>query len=134
MKLVRFDELKLRGIVPNRTTHRRWVMEAGFPAPIPLGDNSAATDFDLVEPWVGVRQLVPALLATVKELLVAGAEISVDEIAANLLTKHPLPDAAPQPRRQHPLPLRALAPRRLQEQVQQGGEASGEGGDESLHS
>lgn len=55
MRLVRYDYLNANGLVPNRATLRRWILDYGFPEPIHLGPNTRAWDLDAVEQWVRER-------------------------------------------------------------------------------
>ncbi len=43
---LRFNDLKARGVVPNRTTLARWIAAGLFPPPIHLGPNSIAWPAD----------------------------------------------------------------------------------------
>lgn len=56
MKLLRFHDLKARGVISNRMTLRRWIAEHGFPAGMQLGPNSVAWREDEVEAWLASRQ------------------------------------------------------------------------------
>ena len=44
MRMLRFRDLKARGIVGNRVTLARWIREQDFPRPLQLGANSIAWD------------------------------------------------------------------------------------------
>jgi prophage regulatory protein len=55
MKLLRFVDLKVRGIINNMTL-RRWIAEHGFPPGVQLGPNSVAWRESEVEAWLGSRQ------------------------------------------------------------------------------
>lgn len=55
-RLLRYPDLKARGIVNNRMTLRRWIAEQGFPAGIQLGPNSVAWVQDEVEAWLASRE------------------------------------------------------------------------------
>jgi predicted DNA-binding transcriptional regulator AlpA len=54
-KLLRYDELKARGIVRNRMTLWRWIQKHGFPQAIELGPNSVAWDEAAVDAWLRQR-------------------------------------------------------------------------------
>ena len=54
-KLLRYLDLKERGIVNNRMTLRRWIAERGFPAGVQLGPNSIAWPEDEIETWLKSR-------------------------------------------------------------------------------
>lgn len=54
-KLLRYPDLKARGIVSNRMTLRRWIAEQGFPAPVHLGPNSVAWPEAEIEAWLASR-------------------------------------------------------------------------------
>jgi predicted DNA-binding transcriptional regulator AlpA len=53
--LLRFADLKARGIVGNWMTLRRWIEREDFPAGIKLGPNSRAWDEAKVEAWIANR-------------------------------------------------------------------------------
>jgi predicted DNA-binding transcriptional regulator AlpA len=57
--LLRFADLKRRGIVRNWTTLLRWIAEQGFPAGIELGPNSRAWDEAEVDRWLAARRRRP---------------------------------------------------------------------------
>ena len=50
--LLRFSDLKARGIVNNWTTLRNWQKREGFPPGILLGPNSRAWPEDEIEAWL----------------------------------------------------------------------------------
>ena len=52
---LRFDDLRDRRIVKNRTTLYRWIKERGFPAGILLGPNTRAWPEDEVDAWLEAR-------------------------------------------------------------------------------
>ena len=54
-RLLRFADLKKRGIVLNRPTLYRWIASEGFPPGILLGDNSRAWRESDVEAWLDSR-------------------------------------------------------------------------------
>jgi predicted DNA-binding transcriptional regulator AlpA len=54
-RLIRYLDLKARGIVSNRMTLRRWIAEEGFPAGVQLGPNSVAWPEDEINAWVKSR-------------------------------------------------------------------------------
>lgn len=55
MHLLRFHDLKARGIVRNRMSLSRWQKNNGFPRPIQLGPNSVAWSEDEVNAWLAAR-------------------------------------------------------------------------------
>jgi hypothetical protein len=54
-KLLRFKDLKERGLVPNWTTLLRWIELEGFPAGIRLAPNTRAWTEDEVAAWLASR-------------------------------------------------------------------------------
>lgn len=52
---LRFDDLRDRRIVRNRTTLYRWINELGFPGGILLGPNTRAWPEDEVDAWLAAR-------------------------------------------------------------------------------
>lgn len=56
---VRFEELRRRGIVPNRVTLGNWIRECGFPPGQLLGPNTRAWREDEVEIWLASRPTAP---------------------------------------------------------------------------
>lgn len=52
---LRFDDLRDRRIVNNRTTLYRWINERGFPRGIKLGPNTRAWTEDEVEAWLAAQ-------------------------------------------------------------------------------
>jgi predicted DNA-binding transcriptional regulator AlpA len=55
-KLLRFADLKARGIVKNWVTLKRWIAHEGFPAGIQLAANSRAWYEHDVEAWLASRR------------------------------------------------------------------------------
>jgi len=55
-RLVKFAELRTRGIVTNRPTLKRWIAREGFPRPMILGANSLAWSEAEVEAWLASRR------------------------------------------------------------------------------
>jgi hypothetical protein len=53
--LLRFADLKARGIVQNWTTLKRWQETEGFPASIKLGPNTTVWPEDKINEWVANR-------------------------------------------------------------------------------
>jgi predicted DNA-binding transcriptional regulator AlpA len=53
--LLRFADLKARGIVRNWVTLRSWIDREGFPPGMMLGPNSRAWREDEVEDWLNRR-------------------------------------------------------------------------------
>jgi predicted DNA-binding transcriptional regulator AlpA len=54
-KLLRFDDLKERGIVKNRVTLYRWIRDEGFPPGMLLGQNTRAWREADIEAWLDSR-------------------------------------------------------------------------------
>ncbi len=54
-KLIRYHQIKQRGIVRNRMTLKRWIDGQGFPPGIKLGPNTRAWYESDVEAWVEAR-------------------------------------------------------------------------------
>jgi predicted DNA-binding transcriptional regulator AlpA len=54
--LLRYEDLVAMGVVRNRTSLRRWIKTANFPAPIRLGPHSIAWRKDLVLRWLESRE------------------------------------------------------------------------------
>ena len=54
-KVLRFSDLKARGIVNNRATLYRWIRGQGFPPGFLLGPNSRAWREEDVLAWLGDR-------------------------------------------------------------------------------
>lgn len=55
VKLLRFLDLKERGIVDNRNTLKRWQEHAGFPLGRWLGSNTVVWDEEEVAAWLASR-------------------------------------------------------------------------------
>jgi predicted DNA-binding transcriptional regulator AlpA len=53
--LVRFRDLKARGIVSNHVTLKRWIEKEGFPPGILLGPNSRAWLESDIDAWLASR-------------------------------------------------------------------------------
>ena len=53
--LLRFRDLKARGIVSNHVTLKRWIAKEGFPPGILLGPNSRAWLESDIEAWLASR-------------------------------------------------------------------------------
>lgn len=49
---LRFDDLRERRIVNNRTTLSRWIRERGFPPGILLGPNTRVWSEEEIETWI----------------------------------------------------------------------------------
>ncbi len=52
----RFNDLKAREIVRNRTTLARWIKKYGFPAGVLLGPHTRAWPVDQVKAWLDARE------------------------------------------------------------------------------
>ena len=52
---LRFNDLKAREIVRNRTTLARWIKKYGFPPGVLLGPNTRAWSADEVDAWLEAR-------------------------------------------------------------------------------
>lgn len=55
-RLVRFADMKERGIVTNWPTLLRWIDREGFPSGIKLGPNTRAWTEDEIEAWLEARR------------------------------------------------------------------------------
>jgi predicted DNA-binding transcriptional regulator AlpA len=55
-RLLRYPDLKARGIVNNRMTLRRWIAEQSFPPGVQLGPNTVAWPENEVESWLASRE------------------------------------------------------------------------------
>ena len=55
-RLVRFADLKERGIVTNWPTLLRWIGRQGFPSGIKLGPNTRAWTEDEIDAWLEARR------------------------------------------------------------------------------
>ena len=53
--LLRFRDLKARGIVSNHVTLKRWIEKEGFPRGILLGPNTRAWVESQIEAWLASR-------------------------------------------------------------------------------
>jgi predicted DNA-binding transcriptional regulator AlpA len=53
--LLRFSDLKARGVVRNWVTLRNWIESQGFPPGRKLGPNTRAWTADEVEAWLAIR-------------------------------------------------------------------------------
>ena len=56
VRVLRFKDLKSRGIIQSRMTLARWIASAGFPRPIRLGENSRAWDEVEIDAWLDSRR------------------------------------------------------------------------------
>lgn len=54
--LLRFPDLKARGIVSNWPTLLRWIEREGFPAGVKLGPNTRAWTEAEIEAWLAARR------------------------------------------------------------------------------
>jgi predicted DNA-binding transcriptional regulator AlpA len=52
----RYRDLEAFGIVSNRVTLNRWIKARGFPAPVRLGENTAAWIASEVDGWLEGRE------------------------------------------------------------------------------
>ena len=57
--LLRFADLKARGIVNNWVTLRDWIEREGFPAGTRLGPNTRAWDEQEIADWIASRPTAP---------------------------------------------------------------------------
>lgn len=55
LKILRFKDLKERGVVDNRVTLSRRIKDHGFPPGFLLGPNSRAWTEDEIEAWLKAR-------------------------------------------------------------------------------
>jgi predicted DNA-binding transcriptional regulator AlpA len=62
MSLLRFRDLKSRGIVSNHVTLKRWIEHEGFPPGLMLGPNTRAWRESEVEAWLDSRPTDNTLL------------------------------------------------------------------------
>ena len=53
--LLRFADLKARGIVRNRTTLSRWIKNIGFPPGIMIGMNTRTWTEEEIDAWLAER-------------------------------------------------------------------------------
>ena len=53
--LLRFADLKARGIVRNRTTLSRWIKNIGFPPGVMIGMNTRAWTEEEIDAWLAER-------------------------------------------------------------------------------
>lgn len=83
--LLRFNDLKARGIVRNHPTLSRWIKEEGFPPGRLLGPNTRAWRESEVEAWLDSRPSEPSPAAIKR----AGCSNAVQGRGA-----HAEPDAA----------------------------------------
>ena len=56
--LLRFSDLRDRGIVNNRATLGRWIEQIGFPAGIKLGANTRVWTEKEIDEWIDSRRAV----------------------------------------------------------------------------
>ena len=56
--LLRFSDLKARGIVRNRTTLGRWVQKLNFPPGMKMGIRTRVWDEAEIEAWIAERRRV----------------------------------------------------------------------------
>ena len=55
MPFVSYRYLETEGIIPNRTTLARSIVQLEFPKPVELGKNRIAWDLDEVRAWLASR-------------------------------------------------------------------------------
>jgi predicted DNA-binding transcriptional regulator AlpA len=55
--LLRFSDLKARGICQNWPTLKRWILTENFPPGIRLGPNTRAWKEDEIEKWLAARSV-----------------------------------------------------------------------------
>ncbi len=53
--LLRFADLKARGIVRNRTTLSRWIEKIGFPPGVMIGMNTRTWTEEEIDAWLAER-------------------------------------------------------------------------------
>ncbi len=56
--LLRFSDLRDRGIVNNRATLARWIQQLGFPVGIKLGANTRVWSEEEIDEWIDARRAV----------------------------------------------------------------------------
>lgn len=54
--LLRYEDLRQRGVVRNRTTLRRWINDMGFPPGLKIGPNTRVWPATEVDAWLETRQ------------------------------------------------------------------------------
>ena len=59
-KLLRFNDLKARGVVTNRPTLYRWIKDRNFPKGIKLGANTRVWPEDEVDAWIEAQAILGA--------------------------------------------------------------------------
>jgi predicted DNA-binding transcriptional regulator AlpA len=69
MTLLRFRDLKERGIVSNHVTLTRWIEREGFPPGLLLGPNTRAWREAEVEAWLASRSTGPTKLKGIAKQL-----------------------------------------------------------------
>ena len=57
-KLLRFNDLKDRGVVNNRPTLYRWIKDRNFPKGIKIGENIRVWPEDEVDAWIEAQREV----------------------------------------------------------------------------
>ena len=62
MRLLRFNDLKDRGVVNNWPTLAAWIEKEGFPPGRKLGPNTRAWTTDEIDAWIEGRPLAEAKL------------------------------------------------------------------------
>jgi hypothetical protein len=70
--LLRFSDLKQRGIVNNHVTLQRWIEREGFPPGIMLGPNTRVWRESDIEAWLESRPTKNFTLRGVAKRLAAG--------------------------------------------------------------
>jgi predicted DNA-binding transcriptional regulator AlpA len=55
-QLLRFRDLRERGVVNNWTTLQRWIKQCGFPRGVKIGPNSRAWYEKDVDEWLAARE------------------------------------------------------------------------------
>lgn len=55
-KLLRFSDLKAKGVVNNRPTLSRWIKDRSFPPGIKLGENTRVWFEEEVEAWIEAQR------------------------------------------------------------------------------
>lgn len=58
-KRLRFNDLRDRGVVNNRTTLKNWIRDVGFPAGQLTGPNTRTWTEDEVQDWLDARPTEP---------------------------------------------------------------------------
>lgn len=78
-KMLRFQDLKARGILSNRMTLKRWIDHHGFPCGRMIGPNSRAWTEEEVDAWLAERPSGRKVVAANKSAKSASTEEEEEE-------------------------------------------------------